>query len=1059
MSMRVLALLAIAAMTSVPAAAQQDRAVVRGVVLDPSGAPVARADIRVTREATAELRLARADAEGRFAVAQLPPGAYRIDATHTGFGRFVARADLHVNQEFWVEVTLPLGDVVQAVDVRQQFVPIDRNSVSMSTLLDSRRVSNLPLDGRNFLELALLAPGAAPAPQGSASSIRGDFALSVNGAREDFNGFLLDGAYNIDPKLGTVGVRPAVDAIREFEVLTSTYDAAFGRNAGGQVNIVTKSGTNGFDGSAYEFFRPGGLASRNYFAPDDQPAPDYSRHQFGGSIGGPIVRDRTFFFADYERTRLREGMTRITQVPTLAERRGDFSRTRGQPPIDPFTGQAFAGGQIPAFYIHPVGAAIADLYPAPNRAVDSGNFVSSPTLRDDIHQFDARIDHSFTGGTMFTTRYSISDRQLLEPFAGPSFAAVPRFGTTIPRRGQNAVAAFTHAASSSFVTDIRFGYNRVAIGVFAESPEITNQSLGLPALSANPRNAGLSLITVGGYSPLGHDYTTPQESASDTFQLTGTGTWLRGEHLLKFGAEWYGVRQGGYRDVQSRGFLTFVDQGYTGHALADLLLGLPVLTGGASLDNPQELRTGSWSLFAHDEWRAGARVTVSAGVRYDYASPPVDADDRANLYDLATRQLVRVGTGGMPRGGYEPDRDNLAPRVGAAWTLDRSAHTILRSGYGIYYNQGALATSEGLYFNPPYFNLGVYFPAPGLPPLTLSDPFPAAFPIPVPQSATAYQRDLQTPRMEHWNITLQRQFGRARAIEVAYVGSRGHDLISARDVNQPPASAAPFNPRPNPAFADITLIESRARSRYHALQLRMQQRNDAGLSLHAAYTLGKSTDDASGFFTSAGDPNFPQDSLNPGAESGRSAFDVRHRISAGLSYALPFGPEARWVTDSGWLTTLLADFELHAVMTAQSGRPFTVVLHADVENSNTGRSNLGFGYNDRPNVTGNPALDRPSETQWFNTAAYALPPFGSFGSAERNALDGPGYRTINAALVKTVRIGSPGATVVQLRLEAFNLFNSAQFDLPDAVFGSPTFGRILSAQAPRRFQLGIKALF
>lgn len=1053
MNSRVFVLLMAAVIGAAPAAAQQDRASIRGIVVDPSGAAVPAVDVRLTREATGEERRTSSDEGGRFALTQLPPGAYRIDATHTGFGTFVSRADLHVNQDFWVDVTLPLGDVVHAVDVRRNFVPIDRDSIAMSTLVGSRAVRNLPLDGRNFLELALLAPGAVPAPQGSASSVRGDFAFSVNGAREDFTGFLLDGVYNIDPKLGTAGVRPPVDAIREFEVLTSTYDASFGRNGGGQVNVVTRSGSNRIDGSAYEFFRPGALASRNHFALRDQPAPVYSRHQFGGSIGGPIVRNRTFFFADYERTRLREGITRVTQVPTRAERRGDFSQSPGPPPVDPFTRQPFPGGRVPFFFLHPVGTAIAALYPEPNRASASGNFVSSPALRDDIHQFDARVDHSFERGATVTARYSFSDRQLLEPFAGPAFAAVPDFGAESPRRGQNLGVAFTHAPSPAFVHDIRFGYNRVAIGVFAENQDVTNQSVGLSAFSTKPRDAGLSLITIAGYSALGHDYTTPQESASDTFQITDAATWLRGAHLLKFGAEWQGVRQRGFRDVQSRGFLTFVDQAYTGNALADLLLGLPALTGGARLDNPQDLRTGSWSLYAHDEWRAATALTVSAGVRYDYVSPPADADDRANLYDIPTGQLVRVGTSGMPRGGYEPDRNNFAPRVGLAWTLDRTAHTILRGGYGIYYNQGALATSEGLFFNPPFFNLEIYFPA------TLGDPFPASSPIPVPQSATAYQRDLRTPWMEHWNINLQRQIGRARAIQVAYVGSRGHDLISARDVNQPPASPKPNNPRPNPQFADITLIESRASSRYHALQTTWQQRFDDDLSFQAAYTLGKSTDDASGFFTSAGDPNFPQDSLNPAAERGRSSFDVRHRISMGLSYVLPFGSERRWLT-GGWIATVLADLELHALMTGQSGRPFTVTLHPDVENSNTGRSNLGFGYNDRPNVTGDPTLDRPSEARWFDTAAFSMPAFGSFGSSGRNILEGPGYRNVNVAFVKTVRLGQvEQAARLQLRLEAFNIWNRSNFDLPDTVFGSPTFGRILSAQAPRRFQIGLKALF
>jgi hypothetical protein len=370
----------------------------------------------------------------------------------------------------------------------------------------------------------------------------------------------------------------------------------------------------------------------------------------------------------------------------------------------------------------------------------------------------------------------------------------------------------------------------------------------------------------------------------------------------------------------------------------------------------------------------------------------------------------------------------------------------VRGGYGVYYNQGALATSEGLYFNPPYFNLSVYFPFPGLPPLTIADPFPSNFPIPVPQSATAYQRDLKTPWMEHWNVNVQRQLGATRAIEVAYVGSRGHDLISARDGNQPPASANPVNLRPNPQFADITLIESRAASNYNALQLKFQQRTSAGLSLLAAYTFAKSTDDASGFFTSAGDANLPQNSRDPEAEHARSAFDVRHRLSMSLAYALPFSAN-QWVSD----------WEVQGILTLQSGRPFTVAIHPDIDQSNTGRSNLGFGYNDRPNVSGEPSLDDSSAEQWFNTAAFSFPPFGSFGNAGRNILDGPGYQNLNLALIKYVQLG--GNVRLQLRAETFNVFNRVNLDLPDAFLGSPTFGQVLSAGSPRRFQFGVKALF
>ena len=1020
---------------------QTPTATVRGVVIDQTDARLPGAQITITRDETRETRQSISDDQGRFALAELPAGRYTVQAELAGFSVFRQRAHLSVGSDLWVEARLAVSTSAVVVSVGESPVPLIERGPELRTLLDQQQVANLPLDGRNFLELALLAPGTAPAPQGSASSVRGDFAFSVNGAREDFNNYMLDGVYTVDPKLGTPAVRPPVDAIQEFEISTANYDAAFGRNGGGQVSVLTRSGSNRVSGTAYEFLRNGALDARNYFAPEDVSAPDYSRNQFGGSIGGPVIPNRTFFFADYEGTRLREGITRVTNVPTAAERTGDFSQSLFPRPVDPRSQQPLPGGRIPPFFIHPAGAAIAALYPLPNRDVPFANFVSSPTLRDDVDQFDLKIEHLARASTRTTGRYSFSDRRLLEPFgAGPAFSALPGFGNDIDRRGQNLSFSLTQTRPS-FVNDVRVGFTRVAIAVFPENPQIDNASVGLPSLATSPRDAGLSLISISGYSPLGHEYNNPQESTSTTLQISDVATWASGAHMLKVGGEWYGVRQTAFRDVQARGFLNFIERAFTGNALADLLLGLPIVTGGARLDNPQNLRAHSWSLFAHDEWTASSAVTVSAGLRYDYVAPPVDRDDRANLYDVSQGTVVPVGAAGIPRGGVEGDRNNLAPRVGLSWAVDDEQQTIVRGGYGLYYNQGALATAEGLYFNPPYFNLSVNIAS-----TTLSNPFPSN-PGFFPQSATAYQRDLQTPWMEHWNVGLQRQLGRSSMFDVAYVGSRGHDLISARDVNQPAPSTTVPNLRPNPLFADVTLIESRGSSRYNALQLRYQQRREAGVSVLGAYTYGKSTDNASGFFASAGDPNFPQNSLDPDDEEGRSSFDVRHRFSLGLSW-MPVFEGNIWVRD----------WEVHAVATLNSGRPFTVALHPDLDRSNTGRSNLGFGNNDRPNVSGDPSLssDDRSTERWFNTAAFSMPAFGTFGNAGRNILQGPGYRNLNLGIMRLVPLGKGR---LQLRLEIFNVFNRANFDLPDAFLGSPTFGRILSAGSPRRIQFGVKALF
>ncbi len=1025
------------------ATAQSWRGIVRGVVLDASGARVAGATLIVTSEATGATREVASGAAGEYAVPALAPGRYRVEAKAAGHKTWQREIELLVNQERHIDVTLEVGDVSEIVQVSAP--PVGRGDASaLGTTIDATQVRAFPLDGRNFLDLSLLAPGTSPAPQGSASSVRGDFAFSANGAREDFNSYLLDGADNMDPKLNTVAVRPAVDGIQEFEVLTSGYDAAFGRYAGAQVNVITRSGSNLLNGTAYGFFRNGGLDAKNAFAPEDDPAPEYQRQQVGGSIGGPVRRGSTFFFADYEATRRREGITRVTTVPTRVERQGDFSQSATMP-RDPRSGQPLPF--IPSAFQHPVGRAIANLYPEPNRANPFANYVSSPIESDDTHQFDVRLDQALAQGGALTARYSFSDRELFEPFSGPGFSSLPGFGDEAPRRAQNLLVNDARVLSSAWLNDARLSFTRVANAVTQEGAGTSlNRQVGLPELSSNARDWGLSFISVLGYSPLGHEYNNPQEGRTNLLQLSDTLTWSRGAHLVKLGGEARFIRQDAFRDVQSRGQLVFTGQ-ITGNPVADLLLGAPVLTVAARLDNPQRLRTETMAVFAQDSWQARANLTLTAGVRYERFSPPVDPDDRANVYDPATGSLVQVGTNGVPRGGFETDTNNIAPRFGVSWTPASSGHTLVRGSYGLYYSQSALAPGEALYFSPPYYNLSFYFPLPdGSFAPTLSDPFPASFPLPTPPSALAFQRDLATPFMHHWNVAVQQQLGSTWSLEAAYVGSRGRSLLAARDTNQASPSPQPLNLRPNPFFSDIMLLESRGTSEYDALLLTSERRLSGGLSLLASYTLSSTHDDASGFFSSAGDPNFPQDSNNPDAEWGRSSFDIRHRATVGFIYDLPF-------TGSVWSR----EWQVSGIATVQSGRPFTVALLPDLDNSNTGRASLGFGFNDRPNVSGDASLSDPSPERWFNTAAFSMPPFGSFGNTGRNTLEGPAYANVNLAVIKMVPLGS--ASRLQLRFETFNLFNRTNYNLPDAFFGSPTFGQILSAQAPRRIQLGARVIF
>src|SRR5438876_325913 len=1053
----------------VSVSAQTVGATIRGVVTEKSGAPVAGVEITVVNEETGEKRQVLTGAEGEYALAVLQPGTYRLEGESGGFRKYVRKAlILRVGQEIRNDIRLEPGLPAEEVVVTALQTVVNLDSPSVGFVIENQQITGLPLDGRNFLQLSLLVPGTAPSAPGSPGSVRGEFTINVNGAREDANNFILDGVYNGDPKLNTFAINPPVDAIREFEILTSTYDASFGRSGGAQVNVALKSGTNQFHGTAYEFFRNAALDARNFFARAQDPDPKYQRNQFGFSLGGPVRKDRTFFFADYEGRRVREGITRLSNVPTSLERSGDFSksfRPDGTPVVicEPFTigrdpagnliCNEFPGGRIPEGRINSVGRAIAHLYPAPNLPVTGQNFVASPVLRDRDDRFDVRIDNSLHHASNLVFRYSFSDRGLYEPLSGPSFARVPGFGTNIPRRAQNFMLGENHVFSSVLINEARFAFNRVAAGSFHENMGTSlNRKVGLPELSSNSRDFGLSFITITGFSPLGDEFNNPQHSVTNTFQVLDNVTHVRGSHLMKFGFDFRALQQNAFRDVQSRGFISFLDQAsITGNALADLLLGFPFLTGGARLDNHQHLRTESWNFFVQDNYRVRRNLTVLLGLRYEYNSPPVDRFDRANLFDPATRSLVGVGKDGIPRSGYLTDRNNWGPRIGLAWSPGAGYRTVLHAGYGVYFDQSSLAPGEGLYFNPPYFDFNLYF----LP--ALSDPFPASSPAPLPRSALGFQRDLRTAYVQHWNLKFQRQFGSHRLVELGYVGSRGTRILSARDINQPRPSVEILNLRPDPRFDDITFLESRGGSTLHSLLLRVEQRFLSGMALLGSYTWAKSLDDSSTFFSSSGDPNFPQDSLNVAAEKGRSNFDLRQRLSVSYSYDLPVGRGRRLLANRGWVSSALGGWSAQQIITLQSGRPYTVALHPDIDRSNTGRSNLGFGFNDRPNRVARGEAADPTPEEWFDTSAFVFPEFGSFGNSGRNILEGPGFADVSFSITKDANLRE--SLRLQFRTEFFNTFNHPNFDLPDIFMGSPTFGRILSAQNPRRIQFGLKLLF
>ncbi len=1057
MSVRCLAFLIAIVMSAGSLQAQTASALLRGQVSDPSGRAINAALVTITHIETGAVRSMHTDGNGHYTAPALIAGSYGIEVEKAGFNKLRAEGiTLAVGEQALHDFELPIGNLSDEITVTAPVVAIEADSPAQGTVIPNNYIVNLPLDGRNFIDLALLAPGVFPGAQGSAGSERGRFAFHSNGGREDANSYLFDGVYAIDPVLNSFSLTPSVDAIQEFRIITSNSDAGFGRQSGGQIAILLKRGGNDFHGSLYEFFRNDVLDARNFFTDPGQPTPKLRRNQFGFSVGGPLRKNDSFFFADYEGLRERRAITRTTNVPAAAERMGDFSGSLLPPPIDFTTFQPYPNSQLP--FRHPIGANIADLYPLPNRNVTGQNYVGTPTLSDRSDRFDLRFDQSVGAGGTLTGRYSVADRDLFEPFAAASFSSIPGFGNDVPEQGQNLMVGETHSIGAAWINEFRFGYNRVSSGTFHENRgRSINQEVGLPDFATRPRDLGLSFINVTGFSSLGDEFNNPQDSKVDSFQVFDTVNYTRGNHLVQFGFETRWMRQDAFRDVQARGLINFTNFAFTQNALADLLLGLPTLTGGAVSDNPQALRTGTVAGFVHDSWRVRKDLTLSLGLRYEFNSPARDANDQASVFDAATQSIVRVGENGVPRAGYESDKNNFAPRFGLAWSPFGTRKTVIRAGYGVYYNFSPLAPGQGIYFNQPFFNLQLFFPSQqGI--ITLDDPWPGNLQAPLPPSAFTYDRDLRTGYTQQWSSTIETDFGQGVVLEVGYFGSKGTKLLSARDINQADASPARPNLRPNPFFLNVEQIEAGAGSIYHSLQTRLQCRLRGGLTGLFSYTWAKSIDNASAFFPSSGDANYPQDSNNTAAERALSSFDLRHRFAGSFAYDLPFGRGRKiGAMAGGFGGALISGWQMNGVMVFQSGQPFTVALPGEFDNSNTGIANLGFGAGDRPNVTGNPVLSNPDPGRWFNTEAFGLPSFGTFGNAGRNIVSGPPLRNLNVSLLKDTPLGE--AATLQFRAEFFNLTNTPNFGLPNIFFGTPGFGRVLAANDGREIQFGMKLLF
>ncbi len=1035
-------LAAFGALPAGPVRAQTMAATLFVEVRDQSGALLPDVTITLTDQQTALMREGTTSSSGLLVIPLLTAGTYTLQAGRDGFKTEIVR-DIAVQAGVRGTVTIVMvpGAVTEQVVISADLTTLRAGTGTVGEVFDNETLVTLPVTERDVIQFTFQAPGVAPPAPGSRLSTQGNIGLNNNGSREAANNFLLDGVDNNDLFLNRIVVNPSLDAVKEVSVLQATYDAEHGRSAGAQVNVVLKSGTRDIRGTAYEYFRDEALDARPAFLPDRTDKPSLGKHQFGGTVGGPFGRFPSFYFLSVDAIQAHEAETRLARVPTDAERAGDFSGL-GRPIVDPFTQRPFPGNVIPASRMSAAGRAVANLYPRANaEGFGSANPVASPAGDRDAIQLTIKTDHHGWQDRPFHVRYSYGreDRDLPFPARARN---LPGFGTSVLDEGHNFAAGFNQAFSPRLFNELRVGVNALQRdSVPTNAGFDAYGALGITGPSLPEVDRGYPAIVVSGYETLGDDPNLPVLRSTRTIHLADTLSAQLGRHHLKAGGEFRHYQSDGINHLFARGQTLFAGA-ITGAPFADLLLGYPTMALLGTNDNPQALRTWSTNAFVQDDWRVTPRLTVNAGLRYEFNAPAVDAADRMRIYDRRTNQLLDVGTGGVSRSGIEADGNNFAPRVGFSYDLTGEGDTIVEGGYGIYYNVGTLIETSALYFNPPFFGIGLYFPSQTRL-LTLDDPFPGQG-IGTQPTINSLDQHMRNAYAHQASLGIQQSFART-TFDARYVGSFGRDLVRKRNINQAEPGPGDLAPRrPLPQYGDILMVESGAESTYHALQVGAVRRAGARLTFRGSYTWSKSMDDQSAFLATDGNDNTPQDSRNLDAEWSLSDFDVRHRLVLTGSYILPeFGLGA---FGRGW--------QVSGVVSVQSGRPFTPRVSFD--NSNSGNTGGGTFAYDRPNeVSG--TVPAGTRVVTYDGRSFAVAPAYTYGNAGRNILVGPGYAAVDAVVSRRVALGGPRA--LELRLEVFNLLNRTNLQLPDTFVDRPTFGQSLSAFPRRQLQLAARFTF
>jgi hypothetical protein len=1073
-----------------------------GTVTDPGGAFVPGATVTITNEGTKFSRNAITNDGGQFVADSFPTGKIAVTVEHAGFQKLVRSGlELTAADTITVNVQLSVGNVQQSVEVKAEASLVQSQTATVSSLISSTQTLEMPLNERSFTNLLQLTPGASPSTPGMAAALTGytmraNNAISLNGATANNNAYLIDGLYDRQLWVSTLVMNPPVEDIQETRILASDYSAQYGNSAGGVTIVLTKSGTNELHGSAFEFLRNSVLDANTFFSNQAGKAKaPYRRNEYGGAISGPIRKDKTFIFADYQGTRIVQPTTTVDTIPTLARQQmvetGNFSQF-GTTIYNPYnttnssgTTQRipFAGNIIPQQYLDPAAGKIIALLPVPTSSAATNNFVFNPpgSQRDD--EFDIRVDENVGKADRLFFKYSYDNALgyaagVLPVGPNTNGANVGQYLQTGASGGPSSTAPwsvtanFTKVIGSAMVNEFHFGILRDWLEIYnSDSTHATAASLGIPNINISNDNLGLPYLPISGYTAIGDSNSYPEFTHSVSIPFEDILSVVKGSHTLKFGGGYTRHRFDGHTSTAPRGQYNFggqftrqIGSSSAATALADFALGASTVILRSEQFGTFGLRIWEGSTFAEDSWRVNNRLTVTYGLRWELQAPPYEVHNRWANISVATGQFAVAGTptqnlnGDCGRSLVCLDRKDFAPRLGIAQQLTKDGKTVFRAGFGMSYFEG-FNGGRMLISNPPMNVIQTFTTdqnaAPGIL-LSQGLPLPVLPNLSNPTQLTGlyynYASHMKLNKSLQFSTGIQRELIANTLLDVSYVRTLTEDMTNSVVGNQALPGPGPLAPRRplysiNPVLGDIDLRTNWGMAKYNALQVKATKRYSRGLTGALAWTWSHNMGQTNG----PGSSTRPQNSLCYVCEWGDLPEDRRHMVVINHVYELPFGPGRQYL-NQGVLSHIVGDWQVTGIWTMYTGMHFGPSEATSVSNTLTG-AGVNVSPTERPNLNGTPNLPSGQRTitHWFNTAAFSIPAQYTWGTAGPGILVGPGYFTLDLGIHRTFPIKERYR--LTFRAEMFNTLNHANFNNPNATIGSTSAG-IISATYPARIMQG-----